>query len=575
MEGTLIGGVYRVGEKVGGTGRVSTHTATDDAGSRYVITFVWPRDDADLRALESRASLASSLEHEDIARVLDWGTADEQFYVVREYVQGEDLLSLLARRGKLDWVTAARYMTFACAALGAATHRGLVHGSLRPERLVLTPEGTVKVTGFELSHELAIGDVGPESPPEQAYYLSPEQATGHEPNPGSDVYSVGIILYQLVTGTVPFDAPNAAIVAHEQATAEPEPPRRVVADIPASIESVIMTSLRKDPSARGGGPGDLLGRLDQLIGGPVGISAQPPRRRRMWPWALVAIVLIAAAAAFLILRSSGNPVPDLSGMTTTEATKALKATGFTIGGVSYDAAATATASPGTVIRQTPPAGQRQPSGSAVDVVVAGAETVSVPDVTGIDETQAYGRIQNAGLTLGKVTRAPDAKVPLGQIVSQTPSGGLSVPKGSPVDLTVSTGAPVTTVPSVTGMIEQTAVNTLEGAGYKVSTTRGYSSTIASGAVISQTPVAGVSLATGSTVQIVVSRGVKPVQQVRVPALVGLTQVAANSELTALGLVPASITQSDPANVGKVIVQSPLSGTMVASGSTVTITIGIP
>lgn len=574
MNEAVVGGAYRVGERVGGEGRVSVHLANDEAGTQFVVSFVEPRDESETALLLQRAATASEVQHRYVAQVVASGMDEGRFFVVREYVQGEDLASLLKRRQTLDWVSAARYLTFVAAGLAEAADKGLAHGALRPERLVLTPDGTVKVTGLELPPEVVVDELNDLTPPEDVLYLSPEQASGQTATPQSDIYAQGVMFYQFVTGVVPFDAATGVVVASEHRTAEPERPRRVNPDVSPSAEAVIMRALAKDPADRQAGEAELARELDALVVGGAG-EAEYPTRRRVWPWVLLAaFLLLLGVVAYMFLTQLYVPVPDVRGLPVASAEEELTAGGYWVGDVSYDPAAASSAETGSVVTQFPSAGTRTRAGVVVDLVVAGAELVTVPDVVRTVETEAAARLGQAGLGVD-VQDVPSSTEQPGTVLSQEPIAGARVPKSSTVVIAVASGPKMAVVPNVVGQTQQAATSAVTQAGFAVTLTEAFSPTAAVGVVISQSPPAGVSAEASATVTLSISKGPEPVAKVRVPNLVGLAESAARDELQALGLKAKVVLATDPANVGRVKAQNPTAGTMVLPDTVVTITVGAP
>jgi len=310
-----------------------------------------------------------------------------------------------------------------------------------------------------------------------------------------------------------------------------------------------------------------------VVGG--GGEAEYPTKRLVWPWILLAaFLLLLGAVAYVFLTQLYVPVPDVTGEPLSVAEEELAAGGYGVGNVTYDAAAASSAETGTVVTQYPAAGARTRTGVVVDLVVAGAELVTAPDVVRMVETEAAARLGQAGLGVDVPDVASGAEQP-GTVLSQQPPAGARVPKSSTVVIAVASGPRMAVVPGVVGQSQSAATAALSQAGFTVSVTEAFDPTVAAGIVVSQSPPAGVSAEASATVTLVVSKGPEPAAKVRVPNVVGLTESAARDEIQAVGLTSKVIQAVDPANVGKVIAENPPAGTMVPPQTVVTITVGVP
>lgn len=574
MDEKVIAGVYRVTEALGYTPTSETYVAADDTGHRVVVKVVHPPDAEVGAKVRARVDATADLTHPNVPKLIEWGQDGDDSYLAREWVPGADLRAVEEGQGSLGALVAARYGAQMCAALSALHGRGVVHGDVRPENVLLTPEDAVKLVGMIDSLLMPTAPFKPEDKPQLAHYLSPEQARGEEPMPASDVYAVGLVLYEMVTGRLPFDAPDALQVAEKQIGEQPEPPRRVDPDVPASLEAIIVRALEKDPKARYGSAEELRQDLERLIAAlqqawDTGPGARK-QRRRVWVWALLgSLVLIAAglgiAWAAGLFGGGIVKVPDLEGLSRDQAVAAATGAGLTLGDVSQNPDATGTPA-GTVVDQSPSPGKMVLAGGTVDLVVAGGGTVAVPDIVGLTEAQAIAEVVGAGLKADKVLRAADPNVEIGVVVTQTPIPGSTQPQGASVTITVSKGAQFVIVPDVLGKAQAEATKTLESAGLKAVANQAFSDTVASGQVISQSVPGGAAAAQGTTVYVVVSKGA---QTASVPNVVGQDGLAAAMTLVNAGF-GVQVQYSAHSDPGKVFSQSPPANGSARLGSTVTI-----
>lgn len=572
MEPRVFAEKYVVDRELSEAHSGRTFLATAPGGSRVVVKVVHPVDGAAATAVERDVSLISGIRHPALPAVEEWGHEGADFFVVREYVPGVDLESELGQQGAFAPLTAARYAGAASDALAQIHSRGLVHGNVKTANLIRTPEDEIKLVGNSLGLAGPVLPAG--APASAAHYIAPEQAEGGAAvSPATDVYAMGVVLYELVTGRVPFDAPTAAEVADMHAHAVPEPVRAFEPDVPVALESVIMRALEKSPSARYADGAALGAALRAAFEPPKEVAAPvvaAPRKRAVWPWVVpivALVVMIGVAWASGMFGTSEKLVPDVVGMTQAQASAAIQAANLQVGVVTYSGTTQPGVVNGAVFSQSPAKGAKVDPASKVDLMLVGPEPVTVPNIVGMSQTQATGVLQAAGLVIGAVSTVTTAGVTPGLILTQSPAAGGTVAKGTAVDVQVSLDT--VAVPDVTGAKQADAESTLKAAGFLVSVVVKASATVASGRVIEQNPTGGVTAQTGSTVSIVVSNGP---DQVAVPDVGTMTQTNAVNALTAAGFKAQIVLQTGGGPVGTVVAQNPLAGAKATSGSTVKITV---
>ncbi len=469
---------------------------------------------------------------------------------------------------------------------------------------MLAPDGTIKVMDFGIARAGNTNMTQTGSVLGTAQYVSPEQAQGRPLGATSDLYSLGIVLYELSTGRLPFDGDTPVSVALKQVNEAPVPPREVNPSIPPELEAVILKAMAKKPQDRYQSAEEMrrdLIRVSQgekteaMAGGAAvaaaampatsvmpavtqpaasGAGTVPPKRKaNPWPWivALIAILVIGGlvwAWAAGRLGPSGVPVPDLRGSTLAQAEATITADGLAVGTV--EQAFSDTVEAGIVTDQSPGPGVEAEKGSKVDLIVSkGVELLEVPDLRKMTESEASKKAKGAGFGLDVPQRKPSGTVPKGEVISQSPSPGAQAARGSLIALVVSDGPELKQVLNVVGKSQQDARNVITKAGFKVKATQEYSETVAKGVVISQSPDGGVFVSAGGTINIVVSKGS---QLVAVPDVTGKGEGDATAQLKNLGLKVTVNYQVSP-DEGFVLTQDPLPGTEVNIGDNVTIWVG--
>lgn len=446
LDGLTAG--YRLGERLPDCRDAEMWAATDPEGRAVTVTVIPCDKPAAGRAGFDRLA---EVHHPGLASILASSWADGRCVVVSERPAGIDLASATAY-GLPSASDLASWGTQAAEALTALHERGLVHGGLCPAVLVLDEEGDVTVTAAGVALAAAPLELGDRDPAENAATVSPEEVLATRLTPASDVYALAATLYLLATGRPPFEGPDALAVAEQHVGASVVPPRTLRPDLPAALDHVLRRALDKDPRRRPTAAAvahDLeraaLGARVEAPVVPEGPGARP--RRPRWPWilGLVFVALLAGAMWGAGVFGGRVEVPDVTGLTESEAEATLHAVGLAPGHVTHELSADTTVPAGTVLGQTPAAGTVVHDGSSVDLKVAGG--VVVPNVAGMTEARAREELLAAGLTVGEVTAAASATVPAGMVVDQFPQAGVTVASSTPVSLRVSAGPPPSASPS--------------------------------------------------------------------------------------------------------------------------------
>ncbi len=608
----VFGRRYRVTEKVGSGGMAEVYKAVDEVLGRTVaVKVLHPRYAAEsnfVNRFRQEAQAAANLSHPSIVNIYDWGHDGETYFIVMEYVNGTDLKKLIEDRGALDPMKVAEYGAQVCAALSVAHGYDIIHRDIKPHNIVIMPDGTIKVMDFGIARAGNTTMTQTGSVLGTAQYISPEQAQGRTLGPASDLYSLGITLYELATGRLPFDADTPVAVALKQVNEAPVPPRQVRPSIPASLEAVIMKALRKNPAERYDSAAEMRDDLKRVASGAqvaaagTGVAAGayadetsvmpaveraerlnvaqapqvrpvPQRRMPAWAWVLIAAAILLVGLGVAWAAGAFGPgsvaVPTVIGMTEEEASATISAAGLKVGNVTTENSDQYEL--GTIMSQDPAAGGRVEKGYAVNLVVsAGIAQVEVPNILGMSEADAIATIEQAELQVGlPIQREFSTKVPEGMVISSEPSAAAQVPKGTKIAIVVSKGTELLKVPDVVGKQKAVAEKTITDAGFKVKVAEEFSDTTPVGNVISQNPDGGVSIDAGSTITIVVSKGPN---QVVVPDVTDMTEADAIAQLKDLGLKVKVIYEISP-DVGIVINQDPLPDSKLPKNDTVKIYVG--
>jgi beta-lactam-binding protein with PASTA domain len=608
--GTVIDGRYRVASRLGSGGMADVYLAHDTLLGRQVALKLlhhrFSEDQEFVERFRREASSAAGLSHPNVVAVFDRGEWDGTYYIAMEYLPGRSLKAVIREHGPLSPPDAIDIVVQILLAVRFAHRRGIIHRDIKPHNVILDEEGRAKVTDFGIARAGASDMTLTGSIMGTAQYLSPEQAQGHAVGETSDLYAVGVVLYELLTGSVPFEGDSAVTIALKQVSAEPTPPSLRNPEVGPALDAVVMRSLAKDPLARFASADEFIAALQQSRvgippadgwvpaknGSPTGQEAVaalivpplPPeepesataahrRKRAIWIAAGVAAIAIVAAVLLLLLLPSSKTgrvsVPEVTGETQSVAVSALERAGLQS---VVSLTANAHVASGLVIGTTPPRGTTVSKGSRVSVFVSsGPETLGLPDVNEKKSAEAVKILREKGFQPTVQSQSSDT-VTKGLVISTDPAAGIEVQHGSPVTVYVSSGPQEVSVPEVTGESQADATATLAAAGLKETVVKREVAEPAAGTVISQSPSAGLQLKVGGQVTIVVAQAFK---QATIPSVVGQSEVQAVAALTNAGFTSHTVqrTVTEPAKVGIVVQQSPAAGHKLAKGGEVTIAVG--
>jgi len=627
--GTVFDGRYKIVRKLGAGGMANVYLAEDQELGRHVAIKILndkhANDDQFVERFRREAKNAAGLSHPSIVSIYDRGDSEGTYYIAMEFLDGRTLKELIVSRGPTPVKIAIDYSLQILAAIGFA-HRGeIVHRDIKPHNVVVDAEGRLKVTDFGIARSGASQMTEAGSIIGTAQYLSPEQARGAAVDPRSDLYSVGIVLYEMLTGQVPFTGYTPLEIAMKHLSAIPAPPSELRPDIPHDLDLVVLRALAKDPEDRYQSAEEMVADLARVASGTgvtdetadaatavlagAGIASAPtavvrppprpvarppgaappagyygyegpPRRRRpVWPWLLALLLLVGAGFAgwyaYTKIQDQLNAnapvsVPNVEGLLEANAKTILRKHHLR---VIVNRESDPTVSKGFVITQEPVSGTRLDKHNPVTINVStGKPRVNVPDVLGKTRDEAVSILTATGLT--PRTHQIFSDKPADTVVAQDPPKGRNILKGSTVFLNISKGLEQVSVPDVRGQPIANARGTLLGAGFVVNRQDVFSDQPV-GTVVSQDPGAGALASKGATVALTVSKGPKKPATVPVPDVTGQDQNSAKDVLKSYGFKVAvkKVDTTDPGEVGLVISQSPAGSTDAPSGSTVTISVG--
>jgi eukaryotic-like serine/threonine-protein kinase len=593
---TVVDGRYRVLHRLGSGGMADVYVAQDlQLGRKVALKILYRRFAEDSEFVERfrrEASSAAGLQHQHVVSVYDRGEYDGTYYIAMEYLEGRSLKTIVQQEAPLEPDRAIDLTIQVLRAARFAHRRGIIHRDLKPHNVIVDADGRAKVTDFGIARAGASDMTQTGSIMGTAQYLSPEQAQGHAVSAASDIYSIGIMLYELLTGRVPFEGESAVTVALKQVNERPTPPSAYNPAVTPELEEAVMRALEKDPArrypdadafiaalqaARDGTATAVLAAPPPPLDPPSEVYAYPeeplpPREARdggrWWLWLLAILVAALGLAAVLLLPGTQKvAVPTVVGADQANAEAKLRQDGFSVDTVQK----TAEQPSGQVIGQDPTGGTKAKKGSTVTLTVSsGPQQVAVPQVVGLTVSSARGRLSKAGLQASEREENSDT-VEQGRVISVSPPEGQKVDKGSSVTLVVSSGKPQVAVPNVVGKSFDEAQSNLQAAGFKVTRTDKESDKDP-GTVLSQNPSGGGKIDAGSTIALTVA---KAPSQVPVPDVTGEDAPTAIAALSGQGFVidQQSRDVPTPDGDGVVLEQSPSGGKKAKKGSKVTIVVG--
>ncbi len=560
MAGSMIGRTfnnrYKLTERVGLGGMAEVYRAEDNVLGRTVaVKVMLPQYAADptfTKRFRQEAASAANLQSPYIVSIYDWGLDGETYYIVMEFLRGTDLKTAIKERGAINQRKAAEIGSQVAQALSVAHAGGIIHRDIKPQNIMIQPDGNIKVMDFGIARA---GDAGLSQTATvlgTAHYVSPEQAQGKELTGASDIYSLGVVLYEATTGKLPFDGQDAVSVAVKQVNELPAPPSTINPNIDPALEAIIMKAMEKDPERRFKDASEMRHILnDYLAGRPVNLGDD----------------------------ISGLKTQVMGGVAPVNGTAVMNP----VGGANGDAGRT-TVNKAYAADANDEGKKKSKRNVVIGVVVAllavigivaaamalggNQEMVNVPDVSNKPIAEARSELQAAGFTIGTETEVYNPDVEAGNVVSTDPAAGVQAAKGSSVNITISKGTEQVTVPDLRGMSADEAQRVL--ASYGLNGQQGdtvFSDDVEENRVAQQDIAAGTTAYKGDTITFHLSKGPETAS---VPNVQGLDFETARDRLEAAGFTVSLQWRDDSAAVNTVIRQN-VTGT-AKLGTTITLTI---
>lgn len=545
--GKRLDGRYEIREVIGVGGMAVVYKAYDSIEDRIVAVKILKEEFASneefLRRFKNESKAIAVLSHPNIVKVFDVSFGDLIQYIVMEYIDGITLKQYIDQQGSLVWKDAVHFTVQILRGLQHAHDKGIVHRDVKPQNIMLLSDGTIKVTDFGIARfarseqqtitDKAIGSV---------HYISPEQARGETTDEKADIYSVGVMLFEMLTGQLPFQAESAVSVAIMQLQSEPKLPRSINQSIPLGLEQITMHAMQKDSGRRYQSAAEMLRDLEEFRRDPETqfdysyfVDDSPtkfvdtedkkkpePEEEQKSPIIpilagiagafVVAIVILAVVFLPKLFGSTGQTIscPNLIGKTYTELTTNEEYKGLNFDPTyehssDYDV--------GVIYAQSPEAGRSIKSKQKISITVSmGPKTVTVPDVSNLDYAVASMNLKSEGFTV-KITYTKHDEIAVDRVITTSPAANSNVAEGSEIELFVSSGKAVVMVevPNVVGLTEEDAKAQIEKKGLTVGTVTQVASSNQQGTVVKQTPSTTTKLiAKGSSISLEISTGVAPV-----------------------------------------------------------------
>ena len=585
--GQIVKERYEILEILGEGGMAFVYKARDTQLERFVaIKTLKPNyvnQETFVDRFKREAKTAANLNHPNIVQIFDWGIEDEPYFVM-EYIEGNTLTSIIAKNRTISLSDILFIGAQVSNGLHAAHQKGLVHRDIKPGNIMITPDGKVKVTDFGIvslqNEESDITKTG--SVLGTASYISPEQAQGKSVSIESDLYSLGTVLYELITGKAPFSGDSPISTATKHLTEKPEKPSLFRRDLPKGVESAILKLLEKATYDRFKSAEDLRAILlqqrkalqsEQTRENLVDLTNPKVKLRFTLPALILSIGVVIGTVWTLTQVFDGLPadggaptlveIPDLTGSEQAQALEDLQNLGFKVG---IENSANASVPAGSVIRTQPPSNTVINPESLVTIIVSvGPEAFPIPYVLDIETERAIYVIEESGFTLGQLLEVNDDSIPRGFVISQNPVAGTKMSPGTKVDLVISKGPSLIEINDLSRKSPEDAIQILETLGFEYELIEEYSEDVEIGLVSGTIPEAGEIVTPDQLIQVVVSLGIR----IEMPEVDGLSYEDAINILEELNLVPTIIGDTN----GRVRQQLPRKGEFVEPGQVVELTFG--
>ena len=548
MDNTILGGRYELLEIIGEGGMAKVYKAHCRLLDRIVAIKIlkdeFSKDKGFVEKFRTEALSAARINHPNIVNIYDVGQEDDIYYIVMEFVDGKTLKEVISNEAPLSVEHATDIAIMICDGVHHAHEKGIIHRDIKPHNILITEHGMVKVADFGVARAISnatitygnniVGSV---------HYISPEQAKGEPVNRTTDIYSIGCVLYEMLTGRPPFNAESAITVALKHIHDEVPSPRKLNSNIPIALEGIILKAMQKSPSQRFSTAEEmrnaLLGMHGQMpadykpkrrndknmAGAPILAEGDElmKKKRKLSPTGIAIIVIAIIGLLAGVLFTGGGffgkevVVPNIEGMDYKQADTELSKVGLVMSVLSKDYSNEFAKD--MVISQNPGKDRKVKAGRKIEVTISkGSELITVPNITGIDIKDAIIKLTQAGLNMGKFDKAYDDAKPEGLVISQDPAKGSRQASGTSIDVVVSLGIQPAKVsmPDLKGLTVDKARTVLQNQKLVLGeTTRQESTSYIADQIAAQDKEAGVMIEEGTTVNVVVSTGPGPQVKTRV------------------------------------------------------------
>lgn len=620
MIGTVLGNRYELLEKVGVGGMAIVYKATDRLLNRFVAVKLlrseFQGNEEFIRRFNIESQAAASLSHPNIVSIYDVGQSEDMQYIVMEFIEGKTLKEYIAeKKGNIYWKEATDIAMQICSALEHAHSKHIIHRDIKPQNIMINTDGVIKVTDFGIARAASGGTMTMEAMG-SAHYLSPEQARGGYTDQRSDIYSLGVLLYELFTGKLPFDGDTTVAVAMQHMQVEPVRPRSLKEDVPKSIENIILKAMSKEQRLRYESAGQMLGDIKRAYTDPEGVvkaddEADKFGTKKITPIvnitmpgentgktvvrrneedrikkkkdnkkdviaivaAVVTCVVIAIIMGVIVANViSGNQpaqietfrMPNVKGLSKsqlTESLKELREEGFEIEEIyEYDS----NVAKGEVIDQEPKMGIIEEGVKIVITISNGKEQINLDDYTNKPVDEAIKLLEDMGIDV-KTSQEMSDEIEEGKVIRQLPSAGHVIQTGDSIRLFVSSGPNKFALDNYVGAEYTDAQSELEAQGIEVEIGEEYNDSIPAGIIIKQTPESGTEMKKGDSVVLTVSLGA---ELMSVPNLMGLTIDAATDALKNKNLKLGEVTEISSGKEKGIIVKQSVAADEVVDKNTV-------
>ena len=557
----LISNRYRIRKKIASGGMADIYLGEDIELNRKVAVKVLSANYAGDRNFVARfrgeAQTLAKLDHPNIVDIYDWGRFNHSYYIVMEYIEGISLKELIEKKGPLDPVIAAGYAIQICDALGAAHDNNLIHRDIKPQNILITPHNNIKVTDFGIAKSLNTDITRTLNIVGTAHYISPEQARGDVLDNRTDIYSLGIVIYEMLTGDLPFRGDTSIDISLKHISEKPVKPRKIINTIPGDLEKIVLMCLMKEPSERYPQIRDLrrdlynfLEKRPLLMGSRKRETSRPRALREKLKkntavliTSILAFIFMLLFIGYSVLYYRPEPevkseiyVPPLEKTYIETAEDILSMLGLKM--VLAGKRESITIPEDYIIEQSPPVNSIMEENSEVMVIISsgsGVTEITTPHIIGLEVDQAGQLLEEMGLSLGTVSSEYSQIFAQDTIISQSPPYGNQLYMGASVNVTVSSGPEVIIVPNIIGLDFTYASRHLDALGLTVVTRIApvNGQVTEPGMVVTAEPQPGTRLNKGDIVEIGISV-LEPLNQV--PSLTGTTMTEATADLQSLGIL---------------------------------------